>query len=49
MAPTETASTDRRQILARNVVLIAMMLAFAGAMLGVVVDITFGNFTGPEA
>lgn len=49
MVPTEKTSADRRQRQARNVVLIAMVIAFSGALLGVVFGIKFGVVSGPEA
>lgn len=48
MMPTEKTFTDRRRRQARNVVLLAMVIAFFGALLGVVFGIALGAVTGPE-
>lgn len=48
MIPAESTHADRRQRQARNVVLIAMVIAFSGALLGVVFGIALGAVTGPE-
>lgn len=48
MMPTEKTHADHRQRQARNVVLLAMVIAFFGALLGVVFGIALGAVTGPE-
>ncbi|MEX2335553.1 MAG: PAS domain-containing protein, partial [Pseudohongiella sp.] len=49
MTPPENASAARRQRQARNVVLIALLVGFAGAMLGVIFGIWSGSVIGPDA
>ncbi|MDZ7670318.1 MAG: ATP-binding protein [Gammaproteobacteria bacterium] len=49
MNSAEDTSAERRQRQARNIVLIALMIAFSGAMLGVVFGITSGTVIGPDA
>jgi PAS domain S-box-containing protein len=49
MVPSKDTRADGRQRQARNVVLTALMIAFSGAMLGVVFGIALGAMTGPEA
>lgn len=49
MIPAKTTHADRRQRQARNVILLAMMIAFFGAFLGVAFGITLGAVSGPEA
>lgn len=49
MIATEDTSADRRLRQARNVVLIAVIVGFSGAMLGVVFGIAAGSVIGPDA
>jgi F0F1-type ATP synthase assembly protein I len=49
MIPTEDTSAERRRGQAKNIVLIALVIAFSGAMLGVFFGITPGSVTGPDA
>ncbi|MEX1198282.1 MAG: PAS domain-containing protein [Pseudohongiellaceae bacterium] len=48
MISNEDTSAGRRQRQARNTVLIALLVAFAGAMLGVVFGISSGAVVGPD-
>jgi PAS domain S-box-containing protein len=49
MIETDNLSADRRLRQARNVVLIALIVGFSGAMLGIVFGILAGSVIGPEA
>ncbi|HDZ08932.1 hypothetical protein LCGC14_0139020 [marine sediment metagenome] len=49
MISTRDTSIERRQRQARNVVLIALLVGFAGAMLGVVFGVLAGALIGAEA
>lgn len=49
MIETKDTSADRRLRQARNVVLIALIVGFAGALLGVVFGILAGSVIGPDA
>jgi PAS domain S-box-containing protein len=49
MIPTEDTSAGRRLRQARNVVLIALIVGFTGALLGVVFGILAGSVIGPDA
>lgn len=46
---SKDTSTDRHLRQARNVVLVALLVGFSGALLGVVFGILSGSVTGPEA
>lgn len=49
MIATEDTSADRRLRQARNIVLIALIVGFSGALLGVVFGILAGSVIGPDA
>jgi PAS domain S-box-containing protein len=49
MAPPEKTAAERHKSQAGNTVLIALVIAFCGAMLGVIFGVTLGQMSMPEA